>query len=268
MARDQVPSTSGMNELTNMLVQQPFREARVTVVRLRPLLPALVLLAGAAAVFVCAAWAAEPETTLATQPVEFSIPAQPLPSALHEFGRRVGVQVLYESQSAAGRQSQAVQGRFVPDKALRRLLGDADLEIRHASRDAITLVAPSGRGQDLPPTNPLAVADLSIGELRVRPASRQNDLERFSDYSEIVRSEIQRALLKNAKTGSGNYRAIVDLWIDPSRTIRKATLLRPTGESGRDVAITTTLEGLEISRPTPAGAPQPIRAVVVVSTAR
>jgi hypothetical protein len=178
----------------------------------------------------------------------------------------MGIQVLYESRSAMGRQSEAVQGQFTPDEALKRLLAGTDLEVRHARADAISLVAPVG--QDIPPTNPLASADLSIGELRVRAPGKSNDLARFQDYSETLQAEIQRALLKNTTTGSGNYRAVLDLWIDSARTIQKTALLQSTGESTRDAAITATLQGLTINRPTPADAPQPIRAVVVMRTSR
>jgi hypothetical protein len=226
----------------------------------------MVAVAALVAALICVARAAEPQTAPASQPTDFEIPSQPLANALHAYGRRMGIQVLYESRSAIGRQSQAVQGQFTPDEALKRLLAGTDLEVRHARPDAIALVAPAW--QDFPPTNPLVTADLSIGELRVRAQAKPNDLARFQDYSESVRAEIQRALLKNARTGSGNYRAVLDLWIDPARTIQKTALLQSTGESSRDAAITSTLQGLTINRPTPADAPQPLRAVVVVRTSR
>jgi Secretin and TonB N terminus short domain len=224
------------------------------------------MIAASVVAFLCVARAAEPEPPSTAQLVDFAIPSQPLASALHDYGRRLGIQVLYESRSAMGRQSEAVQGQFTPDEALKRLLAGTDLTIRHARPDAITLVAPVA--QDIPPINPLATADLSIGELRVRGSARSNDLARFQDYSESVRAEIQRALLRNAKTGSGNYRAVLDLWINPARTIQKTVLLQSTGESARDAAISSTLQGLTIDRPTPADAPQPIRAVIVVRTSQ
>jgi hypothetical protein len=231
--------------------------------------PAAVMLLVSTLAFVFVARAAEPDPTSASQPMAFDIPAQPLPNALHAYGRKVGVQVLYDSRSAAGHQSVAIQGGFAPDEALRRLLGNTDLEIRHARADAITLVAPTLVEPDVPPVDPLSDADLSLGELRVRDAAAQtNDLERFADYSEIVRSEIQRALLRNPRSATGNYRATLDLWIDSTRTIRKAALASPTGDDARDIAITATLQGLTISRPTPVDAPQPIRAVVAVSTSK
>ncbi len=138
---------------------------------------ATVAIAALAVALICVAKAAEPEQTSSLQPIDFAIPSQPLANALHAYGRRVGIQVLYESRSAIGRQSEAVQGQFTPDEALKRLLTGTDLEVRHARSDAITLVAPAG--QDLPPANPLATADLSIGELRVRAPGRPNDLARF-----------------------------------------------------------------------------------------
>lgn len=230
---------------------------------------ATVTVAALVAALICVARAAEPELSPTTQPIDFEIPSQPLADALHAYGRRMGIQVLYESRSAIGRQSAAVQGRFAPDEALKRLLAGTDLEIRHARPDAITLVAPAPLGQDIPPVNPLATADLSIGELRVRePGARSNDLARFQDYSESLQADIQRALLKNTITGSGNYRAVLDLWIDPARTIQKTALLQSTGERARDAAIATTLQGLTVNRPTPADAPQPIRAVIVMRTSR
>jgi hypothetical protein len=225
-------------------------------------------LAALIAAFLCAATAAEPDAPSAAQPIDFAIPSQPLAGALHAYGRRVGMQVLYESRSAMGRQSTAVQGQFTPDEALKRLLTGTDLEVRHARPDAITLAAPAPVGLDVPPTDPLATADLSIGELRISAPVRTNNLDRFQDYSESLRTEIQRALAKNAKTGSGNYRAVLDLWIDPARVIQKTALLQSTGESTRDAAIASTLQGLTINRPTPADAPQPIRAVIVVRTSR
>lgn len=220
------------------------------------------------AALICVARAAEPPSLFTAQPFDFEIPSQPLAGALHAYGRRMGIQVLYESRSAAGRQSGAVQGKFTANEALKRLLAGTDLEIRYAGLEAVTLVARTPSGQDLPSPNAPTTADLSIGELRVRASGKLNDLTRFHEYSESVRSEIQRALIKNARTGSGNYRVVIDLWIDPSRIIQRTALLQSTGETARDAAITSTLQGLTINRPTPADAPQPIRAVVVVRTSQ
>jgi Secretin and TonB N terminus short domain len=234
--------------------------------RYRALRSSVGLFAAVALAFNVVAVATESNSSANSQ-MTFDIPAQPLASALHAFGRRVGVQVLYDSGSAAGRQSIAVQGQLTPDEALKRLLGNADLEIRHASADAITLIAPSpAPEEDMPPVNALTDTDMSLGELRVRATARPNDLARFAEYSDIVRNEIQRALTDNFRGATGSYRAVLDLWIDPNRKIRKATLLQPTGDEGRDKAITAVIQGLTISRAPPSDVRQPIRAVVAMRT--
>jgi hypothetical protein len=81
-----------------------------------------------------------------------------------------------------------------------------------------------------------------------------------------VQMDIQNALRKNAKTRDGSYRAVLDLWIDPSRTIERTELFRSTGDRARDAAIATTLRGVTISRPAPASVPRPVRVGIIVQS--
>jgi hypothetical protein len=231
--------------------------------RNRPLLTmayATLMIAG-----ICAAGAEERQVATAIGPIGFHIPAQPLANALQAYGQRTGVQVLYESNSAVGRTSGAVEGNFTPDAALNLLLTGTDLRVRYLRADAITLAPPSVDG-DRPPSAPFATADLSLGTLRTRGSSDSDGAARLHDYSESVQADIQEALRKNAKTRAGNYRAVLDIWIDPSRTIQRTELFRSTGDHERDTAVTTVLSGLTISRPAPANMPQPVRVVVLVKS--
>ena len=225
-------------------------------------------LVSAAAVLVtlgiCVAGAQE-RTLDAGKPITFHIPVQPLAGALQAYGERTGVQVLYESSSARGRSSAAVEGDFTPEAALNLLLAGTDLRVRYIRQDAITLALPSVE-DSVPPATPLAAADLSLGTLRVRAAGEGDDTARLRDYSEIVQSDIQKALQKNAKTRAGNYRTVVDLWIDRSRTVQRAEMFRSTGDRERDAAVAATLRGLTISKPAPAGMPQPVRLVIAVKS--
>lgn len=195
--------------------------------------------------------------------IAFHIPAQPLASALQAFGQQTGVQVLYESNSALGLESAAVEGQLPPDAALTQLLRGTDLQVRYVRPDVITLALPSFE-KDSPPSSPLATADLSLGTLRVRNAGEGDDLARLRDYNEVVQTDIQSALRKNSRTRSGSYRAVLDLWVDPSRTIRRTELSQSTGDTARDAAVMDVLQGVVISRPAPANAPQPVRIVIVV----
>jgi hypothetical protein len=224
------------------------------------------LLAYAAFALACigAASAAGPQSDRTAEQITFQIPAQPLATALQAYGQRAGVQVLYESDSAVGRQSAAVEGEFTRDKAIELLLSGTNLEVHYTRPDAITIAPHTIRAKDEPPADPLVKADLSIGELRVRASNR--DTAPLQDYSESVQRDIQSALRRNAKTRSGNYRAVFDLWIDSARVVQKTALLQSTGEADRDAAVTAALQGLITSKAPPANTPLPVRVVIVVKS--
>jgi hypothetical protein len=228
----------------------------------RVLTYAALLLAG-----ICAAVAAEGQVAGPTASMEFHIPSQPLATALQAYGQRTGVQVLYESNSAIGRTSVAVEGVFDPDAALGLLLTGTDLRVRHTRPDAITLALPDTQSvAAVPSSSPLSGAELFLGTLRVRASRDGDETARLNEYSERVQLDIQNALRKNAKTRDGSYRAVLDLWIDPSRMIERTELLRSTGDRERDIAIATTLRGVTISQPAPVNAPQPVRVGIVVKS--
>jgi hypothetical protein len=212
-----------------------------------------------------AATAEERQAAGSGAPMAFNIPAQALAGALQAYGQTTGVQVLYESSSAAGRMSTAVEGNFAPDAALELLLTGTELRARYSRRDAVTLALPQAEGiGSVPPASPLATSDLSLGTLRVRGSSDNDAAARLQDYSQRVQMDIQNALRKNAKTRDGNYRAVLDIWVDTVRTIERTELFRSTGDRERDAAISATLRGLTISKPAPANMPQPVRLVIVV----
>lgn len=217
---------------------------------------------------ICVAGAEERAVDLG-QTIAFHIPAQPLAGALQAYGQRTGVQVLYESSSATGRRSNAVEGSFTPQAALDRLLAGTDLRVRYSRPDAITLALPEVEGiGSLPPAGPLGTSDLSLGTLRVHGSGDSDASARLRDYSQSVQMDVQNALRKSAKTRDGNYRAVLDVWIGSARMIERTELFRSTGDRARDAAVSATLTGLMISRPTPANMPQPVRLVIVVKPAQ
>jgi hypothetical protein len=197
----------------------------------------------------------------------FDIPAQPLDTALQTYGNQAGVQVLYESELASGRHSTVVRGEFTPAAALDLLLTGTDFVVREVRPSAITLALPAAvRQSDDPPASPLQQqrADLSLGEIRVRDPAKGGEGSAFQDYNAAVQADIQSALRKNAKTRSGSYHAVLDLWIDPSRTIQRTTLRQSSGDIARDGAIAEILQGLTINREPPPHMPQPVRIDIAV----
>lgn len=227
-----------------------------------PVVFAALLIAG-----ILAANAQEDHAARAGKPIAFNIPSQSLAGALQAYGQTTGIQVLYESNSAVGRTSVAVEGAYTADAALNLLLTGTELRVRYIRPDAITLALPNAeRVGYAAPATPLATPDLSLGKLRVRRTADGDDTARLQDYSQRVQMDIQNALRKNARTRDGNYRAVLDIWIDPSRTIERTELFRSTGDQERDAAVSATLRGLTISRPAPANTPRPVRVVIVVKS--
>jgi hypothetical protein len=197
--------------------------------------------------------------------IAFHIPSQPLASALQVYGEKAGVQVLYESRSALGRTSAVVEGSFTPHDALALLLAGTDLKVQYIRPNAITLAVRSSFAE-APAAAPPAM-QLSLGTLRVRLTSEPDATVRFHDYNASLQLDIQDLLQKNARTRAGNYRAALDLWIDPLRTVQRIELVRSTGSRERDTAVIAALRGVTVSRPTPANVPQPVRVTIVVSSA-
>lgn len=192
----------------------------------------------------------------------FQIPSQPLATALQAYSQVSGVEVLYESRIAVGLQSAPVGGAFTPETALRLMLASTDLAVHYNRSNAITLSLPAD--EHLPPVSPLAGADLQLDTMRVSGGQPRPNEQMMREFSESVQFDIEAALRKNARTRTGNYRANVRLWVDPSRTVRKAELAQSTGDSERDAHIADVLQGLVLRYTPPANAPQPVRVVIVV----
>lgn len=197
-------------------------------------------------------------------PVRFNIPAQSLVDALQAYSTQAGVQVMFETASAAGYRSARLEGEFMPDIALRTLLADTDLRIRYSRTSAVTLAPASAPDPDEPPANPLASADLSLDRLSVSGRAESGDQDRLGEYIGVVQADIQSALKKVAKTRRGDYRVAVKLWVDPARTIQRAELDGSTGDRDRDASIASALQGFVLSQPAPANTPQPIRFMIAI----
>jgi hypothetical protein len=207
-------------------------------------------------------WAADQAATNFQQDdVAFDIPSQPLATALQAYCNTASVQILYESYAAIGYMSKPVRGTFTREAALQLLLSGTDLVARFTSANAITIAPPSRDETSVPPPHPLAGADLALGTLQVTEVAA--DARRLESFTNAIQTDIQTALQKNGRLRGADYRVELKIWIDGSRTIEKAELLRSTGDHERDVAISSTLQGLAISEATPANTPQPIRVMIV-----
>ena len=193
----------------------------------------------------------------------FAIPAQPLATALQAYGQVAGVQLLYESKSAEGRWSTAIEGLFSSREALTRLLAGTDIKMQYSRPGAVTLML--DRSGDIDSGVPRFGADLSLGTLHVQGGG-QGSSASVDEYSASVQSDVHKALRKNPRTRDGNYRVVVSLWINNERVVEQVDVTATSGDPARDSALIATLRGLTMTRPQPQGAPQPVRISVSVWT--
>jgi hypothetical protein len=222
----------------------------------------LALLLGLLGIFVDYGWGQD-NTLADPQARNFHIPSQLLASALEAYARESGIEVLYESSIVTSLESASVEGTYTPEMALQMMLSKTELKVRYARPNAITLSLPSS-DDSLPPVSPFADADLSLDPLRVTGGGEQTDAGRLREFSEVIQSDLAKALRQNAQTRSGSYKASVNLWVDSSRKIRTVGLLRSTGDAARDASIPLALQGVVLSLAPPANTPQPVKVVITV----
>lgn len=98
-----------------------------------------------------AAAATSTSTALATPRIDFTIPPQPLSTALIMFGKQANVQVLTAGGMIAGFRSGGLSGTFTPDAALVRLLQGTGLS--YAFIDAGTVVVKPREPASTSPTH-------------------------------------------------------------------------------------------------------------------
>jgi hypothetical protein len=204
------------------------------------------------------------EKAVGSAKLAFDIPAQSLATALQAYSEVSGVHVMYESDSSIGRRSSAVKGEFTREEALRILLGDDDLIVRYARADSVVLLNPAQAHRDEPPEALRASADIALDTLHVGKAQNEPDRGALADYISVIQQDVQQALRKRGRSTSGSYRVGVELWVDPSRTIRKTEVFQSTGDRDRDVAVAEALQGVIIRQAAPANTPQPVRVMIVV----
>ncbi|AZF42327.1 Outer membrane ferripyoverdine receptor FpvA, TonB-dependent [Pseudomonas sp. R1-43-08] len=86
------------------------------------------------------------------QEIELNIPAQPLGSALQEFGRQTNVQVLYSPGDVQGKNSRAIKGKLQPQQAIDALLAGSQTTYSLNGNTLTVAAAGTGGGLELSPT--------------------------------------------------------------------------------------------------------------------
>src|SRR5579871_3035970 len=92
------------------------------------------------------------------RPIQFHIAAQSLGSALVEFARKTGLQVLVASGDVQGLESSTIDGSISPRAALKQMLKGSKLQYQQVGADtiAISKIAPAeAHSPSLPPISVL-----------------------------------------------------------------------------------------------------------------
>ena len=174
-------------------------------------------------------------------PIQFAIAAQPLASALDAYGVTSGLELYYDGDLAVGRRSHAVEGRLVPEDALRDLLIGSGLVARATG-----------------PSSFIITLDPS---LRSRNASHQS-------YFAAIQSRVSQVLCAHAETRPGNTDLLLQLWISSAGLVQRAQLLDPPGGEMRESVFAAALRGVPIGAAPPSELPQPVTMAILARAKR
>jgi len=189
-------------------------------------------------------------TAVGQVPVErrFEVAAQPLDQALAAFSVSTGLQMLYDSSLAAGRQSSPVSGEMQPREALALMLAGTGLTARFTSGGAVVIYAGSTSAVTLNPIT--ATAAPVIGRSGANAEARA--------YAEAVQRQTVEALRQDAALSGGDYTLSVRLWVTEEGAARRVEILHGSGEAGRDADFMALASMLRFPTPPP-DLPQPMR---------
>lgn len=173
---------------------------------------------------------------------DFDIPAQPLESALYQYGEVSRQPALFDASMIAGRTSSAVRGRYAAGVALHHLLEGSGLaaEKLHSEHGETFVLKDAG--------NAGAAARATLPG----PSSK-------GSYPGLIQARIWQALCADPRTAPGNYSSLFRFQVDAAGRIRSPQLLGTTGDTHRDMLLLATLRRVQIDySPPSAVAQQPL----------
>lgn len=197
------------------------------------LVACMVLLASSGAVAQAVRPSESPKGTAETHAsARFDIDEQSLASALRAFGEQSGTAVLFDDALVAGRVSQGVHGTASPPDALRILLLGTGLGARFASTNAFTVTADATAPAPGLPDAPAMARDGS-------PSLGEGD-------ASLIQAAVAQALCTAPDTRPGKFRLAVQLWIDGSGAVDRASALAPSDDPARDRRVLAALRSVHL----------------------
>lgn len=164
----------------------------------------------------------------------YDVPVQDLNSAIDDYVRISGAQVLYETFIATGRKSTGLKGRFTAEAALATLLGGTGLVALRTDVNAFVIARASPGG-----------------------ASHASAPQPGMDFLGALQRGVLDALCRNPRTRPGSYSVAIELWVAPDGRVQRTALIGSTGSLARDETLATVLGKVVIAMPPPPKVPQP-----------
>ncbi|MDF3834539.1 hypothetical protein P3W85_16475 [Cupriavidus basilensis] len=178
------------------------------------------------------------------QLLDFDIPAQPLAAALNRYASLSGWPILFRGTMVVGRTSSPVQGRYLPEIALRRLLDGTGLtpeQVAAGPADAYILK--------------------EVGSQSAGSGSGAKAVD--FDYGGWVQARIWEALCADSHTTPGTWRSLLRFRVDAGGHIHGARMLSSTGGARRDAAVLEALQRVRVGRSPPPEMAQPLTMLVL-----
>lgn len=172
----------------------------------------------------------------------FSIPAQPLASALRSYGDATGREAIYDATLAHGRMAGEVDGVLTPTEGLRRLLAGTGLAAHFVAEGAFIL----------------SMAPPAAGVPAVEAAHRR--------YYALIQAGLLDMLCRQGDARPGHYRIIAEFRIAPSGAIEDMRRIGSTGLADTDRKFEGTLRSVRFDEPPPSNFAQPVRILIVPDT--
>lgn len=185
----------------------------------------------------------------------FAIPAQPASSAIAEFAKQSGLQILASESLVRGKRANAVIGRLEVETALRRLLAGTGLVAKQPSDS--TGIITIRRAANVPDTQSFAPAVLTQGELNIPDGDIVVTARRRNETSisvpvvvtGISKSEIDRRHLTRVEELNA---VIPQLQIGQGSIQGGSIVLRGIGANANtttaDQGVTFNIDGAQVAR--------------------
>lgn len=176
----------------------------------------------------------------ATQEILFSfnIVEQPLAAALEQYSAVTGQDILYNSNLAAGRQSNGAQGRLSAGAALASLLEGTGLSAQRITQASFVL-SPVPSAMD--PSTPIGVAE----------------------YYGRIQNGLRKALCRDRLAKPGSYRIAMRFRVDAAGAVTQYEQFGSGGSGNIGEAIQRAVSHLRIGAPPPNGSGQPFVIVIL-----